>query len=211
MRIFSIRASCCYKGLPQITAFTGFAVNAAANSFIYRFMANKSADNPEGILNKEVLKSFFAVQGPDNNLTHTPGHERIPENWYTRSRDDAYGLVGVAQDGVPSLIKYPHFASVGGNVGGKTNNFAGVDVSDLSGGVYNSASLLQGNNFLCFALQFAALGEPDVLKGLYSDVTKPAQMLAGALTNSTAALNCPQAGTFDTTSLQQFAGYTKSL
>lgn len=44
-------------------------------------MANKSAEHPEGILNKNVLKSFMAISGPENNLTWTKGYERIPDNW----------------------------------------------------------------------------------------------------------------------------------
>lgn len=31
-------------------------------------MSNKSAENPEGILNKEVLKSFMSIQGPENDV-----------------------------------------------------------------------------------------------------------------------------------------------
>lgn len=50
--------------------FSGVIVQPAAYTFIYRFMGNKSAENPEGVLTKEVLKSFFAFTGPDDNLVH---------------------------------------------------------------------------------------------------------------------------------------------
>lgn len=40
----------------------------AAYTFIYRFMANKSAEYPQGKLNGEVLKSFFAITGDDGNF-----------------------------------------------------------------------------------------------------------------------------------------------
>lgn len=53
------------KDLP----FGGIAVSQAAFTFIYRFMSNKSAENPEGILNKAVLKSFMSIQGPENNVS----------------------------------------------------------------------------------------------------------------------------------------------
>jgi len=33
-------------------------------------MGNKSAEHPEGILNKNVLKSFMAITGPENNASH---------------------------------------------------------------------------------------------------------------------------------------------
>lgn len=62
--------------------FGGIEVSQAAFTFIYRFMSNKSAEYPEGILNKQVLKSFMAVSGPENNLVHTPGYEAFPDNWY---------------------------------------------------------------------------------------------------------------------------------
>jgi hypothetical protein len=43
-------------------------VQPAAYTFIYRFMANKSAEYPQGKLNGEVLKSFFAITGDDGNF-----------------------------------------------------------------------------------------------------------------------------------------------
>lgn len=44
------------------------AVSQAAFTFIYRFMANKSAEYPEGILNQDVLKSFYALSGTNDNV-----------------------------------------------------------------------------------------------------------------------------------------------
>jgi hypothetical protein len=57
-------------------------------TFIYRFMSNKSAENPEGILNKDVLKSFMSISGLEDNLVWTSGHERILDNWYKRNPSD---------------------------------------------------------------------------------------------------------------------------
>jgi len=68
--------------------FGGNLVTQAAYTFIYRFMSNKSATYPEGILNKAVLKSFMAISGPENNLKWTKGYERIPDNWYKRNDAD---------------------------------------------------------------------------------------------------------------------------
>ena len=46
-------------------------------------MSNHSAEYPNGILDKETLKSFFAItEAADGTLSWTPGHERIPDNWY---------------------------------------------------------------------------------------------------------------------------------
>ena len=49
--------------------FFGAAVQPAAYTFIYRFMGNKSAEYPEGILNQDVLKSFFSITGESGSFT----------------------------------------------------------------------------------------------------------------------------------------------
>lgn len=59
--------------------FSGIEVSQAAFTFIYRFMGNKSEEYPAGVLNKEVLKSFMSIHGPEDNLRWVPGNERIPE------------------------------------------------------------------------------------------------------------------------------------
>lgn len=43
--------------------FAGVAAQPAAWSFIYRFMANKSAEHPMGLLDGETLKSFYSITG----------------------------------------------------------------------------------------------------------------------------------------------------
>ena len=61
--------------------FSGNVVTFAAYTFIYRFMSNKSAEYPEGRLDKETLKSFFSITGPENNvcppLTHYCGQSHL--------------------------------------------------------------------------------------------------------------------------------------
>jgi len=46
--------------------------------------------------------------------------------------------------------QYPQFLDVGGNTG-KTNTFTGVDLQDLTGGVYNLQTLGQDGSAACFA------------------------------------------------------------
>lgn len=53
-------------------------VTSAAHHFIFRLMGNKSEEYPDGRTTPEIFKSWFAVSGPDNNLTYTPGHEVCP-------------------------------------------------------------------------------------------------------------------------------------
>ena len=43
-------------------------VPQAAGAFIYRRLSNNSADYPEGIMNKDVLKTWLSVSGPQNNV-----------------------------------------------------------------------------------------------------------------------------------------------
>lgn len=50
--------------------FSGIAIQPAAYQFIYRFMANKSEEYPEGRLDREVLKSFYAITDVENNFVY---------------------------------------------------------------------------------------------------------------------------------------------
>jgi Peroxidase, family 2 len=188
--------------------FSGVAVQPAAYTFIYRFFANHSASNPEGILSKEVLKSFFAISGDEGEFTYTPGYEQIPQNWYRRAVGDEYTIPYFAIDANTIALQHPEFLSVGGNTG-TVDSFVGVDPADLTGGVFNAQSLLEGNNAICFAFQAAVLQAPDLLKGLVSDVTGAVAALTSALGDSLGQLDCPQLEKFDDSQLEQFPGYGK--
>tara|TARA_R110002060_G_scaffold73352_1_gene82242 strand:- start:515 stop:1144 length:630 start_codon:yes stop_codon:yes gene_type:complete len=160
--------------------FSGVLVQPAAYTFIYRFMSNKSAEYPDRYLSGDVLKSFFAITGQQGNFKWTEGYEKIPDNWYKRAIGDEYTIPFFNSDLTAAALQYPQFLSVGGNLG-KGNSFAGVDIVNVTGGVYNAQNLAQGNNAMCFAYQFAQQAAPDVLKGLFSSVTKPLAQLNSAL------------------------------
>lgn len=51
--------------------FSGVIASPAAWSFIYRFMANKSEEYPQGQLNGENLKSFYGITGNYPNFTYS--------------------------------------------------------------------------------------------------------------------------------------------
>lgn len=187
---------------------SGIAVQPAAYTFIYRFMANKSAEYPEGILNKEVLKSFFAITGEGNDMTYTPGYERIPQNWYKRAIGDEYTIPFYATDLNLAALQYPQFLEVGGNTG-TVNSFMGVDLSNLTEGVFNAENLLEGNNLACFGFQAAIQFTPDLLKGLVGDLTGAVNQLVGALGDTLNVLDCPKLESIDDSQLKQFPGYTK--
>lgn len=86
---------------------------------------------------------------------------------------------------------------------GKTNSFTGVNVNDLSGGVYNSKSLLQGNNAACFAYQFAAQAKPDVALGALTQLTN-------TISGITSKLSCPKLSKIDMAQLNKYPGWKRS-
>jgi hypothetical protein len=190
--------------------FTGMAVSQAAHTFIYRFMSNKSAENPEGVLNQDVLKSFYAITGESGNFTYNPGQERIPENWYKRAIGDEYTILFLETDTLYFASQYPNVLTIGGNTG-TVNTFTPLNFEDLTGGVFNATTLLEGNNLACFVYQAASLAAPDILKGLYADITKPLAMLNDATNNALAGLSCPQLASIDANQFGTYPGYAKQL
>lgn len=185
--------------------FTGVLVQPAAYTFIYRFMSNKSAEYPEGYLNGEVLKSFFSITGEPGSFKWTEGYEKIPDNWYKRAIGDEYTIPYFNLDVLVAAAQYPQFLDVGGNTG-QTNTFTGVDVTSLTGGVYNLQTLGQGNNAQCFAYQFAQQAAPDLLKGLFSSITSPLSQLNDAFSKVFSELSCPTLQSIDTSQFAKYPG-----
>ncbi|KAF2149018.1 Cloroperoxidase [Myriangium duriaei CBS 260.36] len=189
--------------------FSGVIVTPAAYTFIYRYMANKSAEYPDGQLNGNVLKSFFAISGNDGSFQYNPGYERIPDNWYTRSRTDPYGILELNLDTVAMATQYPEFLVPGGNLG-TTNSYVGLNPSNLTGGVVSAGDLLTNNEGVCLAYQAAVQLLPDILNTVVSDITAPLNKLTGAFSSVEQTLNCPKLSTIDTSQFSQYPGYTKS-
>ncbi|CAE6341197.1 unnamed protein product [Rhizoctonia solani] len=184
--------------------FSGVIASAAAHAFVPRLMSNHSMESPQGILNHKVLKSFFAVSGSGVNLTYQNGFERIPENWYRRPTD--YAFLDFQLDLVDAALKHPEFLSIGGNTG-KVNSFAGVDLTSITGGVYNSINLLEGNNLFCFAFQAAQQATPDVLKGgIIGDLSSVLGLLTSKITPILAGLSCPQLTKYDASAFKIYPG-----
>ncbi|CAE6528457.1 unnamed protein product [Rhizoctonia solani] len=183
--------------------FSGLIASPAAHIFITRLMSNHSAEAPDGILNHETLKSFFGVSGSSANLTYQNGYERIPENWYRRPTD--YILPSFDLDLVGMGLEHPEFLSIGGNTG-KVNSFAGVDLGEITGGVYNSAKLLEGNNLVCFAFQAAQQAIPDVLKGILGDLTTALRLWTTQVTPILSGLGCPELTKYDKSVFTAYPG-----
>jgi hypothetical protein len=87
---------------------------------------------------------------------------------------------------------------------GTPDSFSGVDVGDLTGGLLNSASLLEKNNLGCFVFQVAAQAKPDIL--LAPLLTK----LTSVLGDVVSQLGCPQLEKVDEGQLEKFPGYARS-
>lgn len=190
--------------------FTGTLVAPAAFEFIYRFMGNKSETHPRGHLKSDVLMSFFSVKKKNGKLVHTPGYERIPDNWYKRAIGDEYSIPLLNLDTVAAATVYPEFFAVGGNTG-KVNTFTGVDIQKLTGGAFNAQSLSQGNNLACFAMEFAVQAAPDAIRcsGVLGDVEAQMAKLNAQLGKSLAGLSCPQIKNPNNKQFSKFPGYTK--
>lgn len=99
---------------------------------------------------------------------------------------------------------------MGGNTG-KPNSFVGVNVGNLTGGVFNAVNLLQDNNLACFALQAINMAAPDILRGLVGNVLAAVQKLTDALTPVVESLACPQLVKYDPILFKQFPGAGSGL
>ena len=180
------------------------SVLPAAFTFIFRFMANHSAENPTGILSHQNLQTWFGISGQDGSYTAPFGHERIPNNWYRRSMTAPYTIPYFLADTVNAAALYPKFLSIGGNLDNRTNNFAGVQVEDLTGGLFRSSSLLSGNNLGCFAFQAASQIRSDLLN--VGDLINRLQSAVGRIVSQ---LSCPQLMRIEASQLEQFPGYQR--
>jgi hypothetical protein len=103
--------------------------------------------------------------------------------------------------------KYPQIVQFGGNTG-TTNSFVGVDPGDITGGVFNAETLLQGDNLGCFFFQAAQQGIPSILKGLVADLAPVISLVNQYISPVLNDLNCPALNTFDQSAFYQFPGYS---
>ncbi|KAH7336707.1 Chloroperoxidase [Rhexocercosporidium sp. MPI-PUGE-AT-0058] len=169
--------------------YTGMLARNAGFIFAGRLFANYSPEYPEGLLTKKIVKSFFGISGDEGNFTYNYGWERIPQNWYRIPAD--YGLVGLNLDVISFVLKYPQLGSVGGNTG-TVNSFTGLDLGNITGGVYNTGTLLENNNLICFAFEVVKLLSPNSLSTLFSVIEVPLKMVTDTLGSTLLNLSCPE-------------------
>jgi len=106
------------------------------------------------------------------------------------------------------LLQHPEFASIGGNTG-TVDSFVGLDPNDLTGGVFNAATLAENNNLFCYAMQLTIQGVPDIISGLFTDTNAAVDKLGSALNSATNSLGCPKLNNIDKDQFKQYPGYTQ--
>ncbi|KAI0425471.1 Chloroperoxidase [Xylaria sp. FL1042] len=170
--------------------YTGTIARNAGYAFMGRFLSNHTKEYPRGgHLSKEVMCSFFGVYEENGKQVYKEGHERIPENWYRLAVD--YSLTDYNLDLVSWVIKHPVLLSIGGNQG-KVNTFAGLDIANLTGGVLNAASLLEGNNLVCFVLTVLKTFVPSSLtSSVLASLGPVLKLLDDLLLHPLLDLSCP--------------------
>ena len=97
-----------------IGPLSGMAFAPAGYTFIYRLMANHSAENPKGELTHDALATWFAVGGESGSYTVKQGYEAIPRNWYKRAVEYPYSIPYFAADVLQMGLQHPKFLSIGG-------------------------------------------------------------------------------------------------
>ncbi|EST08028.1 Chloroperoxidase [Kalmanozyma brasiliensis GHG001] len=138
------------------SAFGGLVVTTAAERFVAEFAANNTAD-ANGYnrlyLDEKNLLAFFSVERTDSGLKYTPGHEHLIPGWTRRPLAATFGLDDIVLTLLHAAAIDPSLLSVGGNAG-QVNTFTGVDVGNLTGGVYNFETLSKDPQALaCYLYQ----------------------------------------------------------
>ncbi|KAK4630964.1 hypothetical protein CLAFUW4_03081 [Fulvia fulva] len=166
----------------------------AAFTFIYRFMSNKSAEYPSGVLNRNVIKSFMSIrQGSDGSLTWVPGNERIPDDWYKRNPSDEYSVPYFESDILYFAQTVPEVLQL------QQNQSRGI-----TNGAYTTGQV--ASNPICFASEFTKASLPGIT-GL--PLTNPLlSPLVNALNAVTGPLNCAAIGSVNQTAFAACPGFS---
>ncbi|KAI5363761.1 putative chloroperoxidase [Septoria linicola] len=176
--------------------FSGLVAPAAYN-FVINFMSNHTKENPTGYFDGNQLKQFFGVTGNPGSFRWLKGQEKIPNNWYRRPNNpvESYNAADVLLDLQAQFLAYPYQVKFGGDTG-RTNTFTGVDLSAVTKGADNGATLTQGNNLQCFFAQAAQAAISDLAGATLLAVN---QITSQYFAPVTAGLGCPTVGKFDQT------------
>ncbi|KJX98620.1 hypothetical protein TI39_contig401g00002 [Zymoseptoria brevis] len=183
-------------------AFSTVVVVPAAYNFVINLMSNHSKEQPAGYLDPYNFRTFFGVT---KNLKWKPGQEQVPKNWYRRPSYAPYEAQDVVGDVALGYLAYPRTLKFGGNTG-KVNTFTGVNVANLTGGVYDATTLFQGNNFACFAFQLLEQGIPDFASKALNALDPVTSLVNKYIGPVTGGLGCPQLAQFDNGVFDKYPG-----
>lgn len=64
-------------------------------------------------------------------------------------------------------------------------------MNDITGGVLNATSLLEGNNLFCFAMEIVKTFAPNALASLFKTLETPLELLDDAILDPLLDLSCP--------------------
>ncbi|KAF2755744.1 hypothetical protein EJ05DRAFT_540403 [Pseudovirgaria hyperparasitica] len=188
-------------------AFSTVVVVPAAYNFVINFMSNHSAAEPSGYLDGYNFKTFFGVSGTPGNFVWERGQERVPPDWYRRPSTNPYTAADVFEDVAIGYAAYPNTLKFGGNTG-KPNTFTGLNVADLSGGVFNARDLFVGNNLACFSYSVLQQGIPNFANPLLNGVNRILGFVVDKVKpNLLGGLSCPELGSQSAGLFNQFPGY----
>ena len=85
-----------------------------------------------------------------------------------------------------------------------------MDLGALTNGVFDAATLAEGNNLECFVFQLVQAETPGLVTSLYENVTEAVQPLAENINSNLAGLSCPQLVGVDMSQYNAYPGYTKA-
>lgn len=74
---------------------------------------------------------------------------------------------------------------------GSVNNYAGVDISNLTGGVLNLTKILQDNNLLCFVFEIVKTVSPNSLSTIFAIIEVPLKMVTDTVAAAILNMACP--------------------
>ncbi|KAF2810894.1 Cloroperoxidase [Mytilinidion resinicola] len=201
-----------------LSPFAGLMHVGATHALIWQCFANRSAEYPEGRLNRETLLSFYGVEWSHHftgkHLVYTPGWERIPASWYRRALSDPYTALHTSDDLLAAASQHPDLIdkySMGGNVNG-VDTFIVLEADSLTNGVYKRSELRNDHNLVCLGLIAGLLLSPEYLREYYQDYELnvwPTLMMR--LPPLFTDLNCKGLDSVEERLLEMYPGYNLSL
>ncbi|CAK4025800.1 Aromatic peroxygenase [Lecanosticta acicola] len=195
--------------------FSTTVVSPAAYNFVINFMSNHSAEEPNGYLDGDMFKTFFAVTGDTpEEFEWLPGQERVPDNWYRRTSTNQYTAQNVFTDLGPNFLAYPDSFRLGGNTNG-VNTYSGISLTDFTGGAYNLTNVFRtdgdGRYGACFFAGLTQSAIPDFANLPLEQITPITNLINdGIKPIIPQGFDCPTYDKFDQTLFNQYPGHTYS-